>query len=227
MDAAGAATSNANQELTMFTFKAQAKSNAKRFLVKTSKIDEALLDQYLTQRDGEWGCYIDDKGQPVPAETGRVMLGGEPVRMDEPVAGQPLTAEEAPAAVVAPVVADEPAEPMPSGAGAFGAFAMAQLTAPSNTAAPADAPRAAREGATPTAGLKIQKDRPEQNGMRRQSAGSVGDRLWALYDKAGPEVTLEQAKALAAGAGLSTTSAAIALYNWRRFNGIATTRATK
>lgn len=48
-----------------FKFKPQAKSNAKRFLVKTCKIDEANVGEYLTQADGEWGTYVDGSGQPV------------------------------------------------------------------------------------------------------------------------------------------------------------------
>lgn len=191
----------------MYTFKAQAKSNAKRFLVQTAKVDN--FEEYLTQDgDGNWGTYLDETGKP--AKFADVLAAIE-ARKEETCA---------PAPAPSPASATEEPAPFPD---AFGAFAVAQLTAASPTlpAATPSAARPAREGATPTAGLKIQKDRPEQNGIRRQSAGSVGDKLWALYDQAGPEVTLEQAKALAEAAGLSKTSAAIALYNWRKFHGIA------
>lgn len=205
----------------MFTFKAQAKSNAKRFLVATCKVEN--FEDYLTQDgDGNWGTYMQD-GKPVPHATVRGEMEGKIAALAAEVDAA-LPAAPAAAAVVEQA-ADAPAEeetnvaPAPS-ASAFGAFALGQLTA-SAAAAPQPTARAQREGATPTAGLKIQKDRPMQNGMRRQSAGSVGDKLWALFDAAGPAVTLEQAKALATDAGLSPTSAAIALYNWRKFNGIA------
>ncbi len=50
----------------MYTFKPQAKSNAKRFLVATCKVDAADVGQYLAQNaDGEWGTYLGEDGKPV------------------------------------------------------------------------------------------------------------------------------------------------------------------
>jgi len=46
-------------------FKPQAKSNAKRFLVKTSKVAEDDVPLYLTQVDGEWGTYTNEAGEPI------------------------------------------------------------------------------------------------------------------------------------------------------------------
>lgn len=211
----------------MFTFKAQAKSNAKRFLVATCKLEN--FDDYLTQNgEGNWGTYLDAAGKPVPHATVRGEMEGKiaalAAEVNAAIPAAPAAEPMAALAAVAETLAEPDAEEEPSvapapSASAFGAFALGQLTA-SATAAPAPAARTQREGATPTAGLKIQKDRPLQNGVRRQSAGSVGDKLWALFDAAGPAVTLEQAKALATEANLSPTSAAIALYNWRKFNGI-------
>lgn len=194
----------------MFTFKAQAKSNAKRFLVTTCKIDN--FGDYLTQHDGQWGTWLDAEGKPVPA-----------AQVAEPAAATATEEDTAPATSA-------------SAFAAFAAFAASQLGGHANevtaaaaqvaatakaTAEEADEEPAptARAGATSTTGLKIQKDRPEQNGIKRQSAGSVGDRLWALFDSIGKDCTLMQAKAMAEAYGLSTTSAAIALYRWRKFNG--------
>lgn len=198
----------------MFTFKAQAKSNAKRFLVTTCKIEN--FQDYLTQHEGQWGTWVED-GQPVPFAY--VVGTGAP-------AGEPGDAAPAEQVETAPVASST----------AFGAFAASQLAGHANevtaTAAqvaatakpsaeePEDEPApTARAGATSTTGRKIQKDRPEQNGIKRQSAGSVGDRLWSLFDSIGKDCTLMQAKAMAEAHGLSTTSAAIALYRWRKFNG--------
>ena len=200
-----------------FTFKAQAKSNAKRFLTATCKL--ADFEAYLTQDgDGQWGTYMRD-GQPVPHAEVRAEMDGKIAALAAEVASigtapAPATLEEEVAAIAGADTA----------AAAFGALAFGQLTAPTNTtpapvATGATTRSAAREGATPTSGLKIQRDRPEQNGIRRQSAGSVGDKLWSLYDAIGHDCTLEQAKQAATDAGLSTTSAAIALYNWRKFHG--------
>lgn len=202
----------------MFTFKANSsKSNAKRFLTQTAKV--ADFEQYLTQHANQWGTWLDAEGKPVPSAQAVEGVFAA-AKVDAPVAAA-LPAD----ATAADTQEDDTPAPGPS-ASAFAAFALGQLAGNKDEAAqaatPAPAPRASsREGATPTAGLKIQKDRPMQNGIRRQSAGSVGDQLWALYDAAGPDLSLEHAKNLAAGAGLSTTSAAIALYNWRKFHGIA------
>jgi len=48
-----------------FTFKPQAKSNAKRFLVKTNKVAESDVTLYITEFNGQWGTYIDAEGKPV------------------------------------------------------------------------------------------------------------------------------------------------------------------
>lgn len=209
----------------MYTFKSQEKSNAKRFLVKTAKVEN--FEEYLTQdSEGNWGTYLDQAGKPVKAAA---VAAWESIA----TAAAVLPTEEEAVALAGSAdevhsfdADDEPAEPLNDPrqsdpfSQAFGALAMSQLTAPSNTAPIVSAPKANREGATTTAGLRIQKDRPERNGVRRKSAGTVGDKLFALYDKAGHGVTLAQAKALAEEAGLSTTSAVIALYSWRKFNGI-------
>lgn len=179
------------------TFKTQDKHNVKRFLTKTCGIDAANVEEYLTQVDGKWGTWVDADKKPV-----RHADAAAPVA--------------APAPAPAPA-AEEPAdEAEVRAANAFGAFALGQLAGDASSR-PAAAPAARPANST---GLKIQKDRPEQNGVRRQSAGSVGDKLWAIYDAVGSDITLEQAKAAAVAAGLSATSAAIALYNWRKFNGI-------
>lgn len=194
----------------MFTFKAQDKSNAKRFLVKTCKLEN--FDAYLTQHEGKWGTYLDEAGVPVPfAKVYGVAAAAQ--------CAQQAAEEQAPAPTEAPAPVEVEEVPGP-GASAFGAFAVSQLTAEPQPA-PADAPKATREGATSTTGLKIEKDRPVVNGVQRQSKGSVGDRLWALYDSIGEGCTLLQAKAMAEAHGLSTTSAAIALYRWRKYNGFA------
>lgn len=180
----------------MYTFKAQAKSNAKRFLVQTAKV--ADFEKYLTQHEEQWGCWLDASGRPVAAA-----LAESQNAFEAKVAKEAQTDEQLPEDD-GPIVADP-----------FGAFAVSQLAGDgSHKVTPAARPAS-------STGLRIQKDRPEQNGVRRQSSGSVGDRLWAIYDAAGADITLEQAKAAAIAAGLSPTSAAIALYNWRKFNGIA------
>lgn len=59
-----------------------------------------------------------------------------------------------------------------------------------------------------------------RNGVRCPEYGTVTGQLWLLYGKAGAGVTLTQAKQLAKENGLNEASAAIALYNWRKFHGV-------
>lgn len=66
----------------------------------------------------------------------------------------------------------------------------------------------------------------EQNGVKRQAAGSIGDKLWALFDNMGADADHKTAKEKAVAKGFNATSASIAFCNWRRFNGY-TTKAAK
>lgn len=81
--------------------------------------------------------------------------------------------------------------------------------------------------ATPAAtgtGLKIEKDRPEQNGIKRPSAGGKCRAIWdALDEYRTNEGELPDAKfvrALAAEHGYNANNASIEFYQWRKFNGI-------
>lgn len=226
----------------MYKFKPQAKQNAKRFLVKTCKLEN--FEEFLCQDgDGQWGCYLDEAGKPVEHATvvTRIQAAAEETcapadpeavaadmaqameaintQIDEALASSQVE-EPAEAETVdhAEPAQEDPAEAPAPAAAAFGAFAVAQLTA----AAPAPTEEAAkprRDGATSTTGLKIERDREIRNGVQRQSKGSIGDTLWCMYDAIGPQCTLAQARAAAEAAGFNKTSGAISLYRWRRFNG--------
>jgi hypothetical protein len=76
---------------------------------------------------------------------------------------------------------------------------------------------------TTTRGTKVAKERPTQNGVTRQSPGSVGDKLWTAYDQHGGNPTLVEARALAKSLSLNETSASLALYQWRKFHGYGRT----
>lgn len=100
---------------------------------------------------------------------------------------------------------------------------------------PAPAAQKTEKATSPTAGtiveatvqrvdsLQIQKDRPERNGVRRQSAGSIGDQLWTIYSnmqKALGDAKLahKDAKAAAVERGFNPNSASIAFFQWVKFN---------
>ena len=75
-----------------------------------------------------------------------------------------------------------------------------------------------------TTGLIIEKDRPEQNGVKRPSAGglcrAVWDACWAHQEATGLPPTAKEVKAIAETNGWNPNNASIEYYQWRKFNGI-------
>jgi hypothetical protein len=73
-------------------------------------------------------------------------------------------------------------------------------------------------------GLKIEKSRPEQNGVKRPSEGGRCRAVWdALDDYVADTHSQPDAKvvrALAADEGWNPNNASIEYYQWRKFNGI-------
>lgn len=208
-----------------YTFKAQEKSNSKRFLLKTCKLDEALLDQYMTQVMGKWGTYLDSEGKPVPVA---VAEGGKPFGTEQVVDTKLTDADihaMAHASMDAPEGNDADEEAPAPSADAFSNFALAQLTAPSNSAAPADqqAGRTSRESSTAN-GLKIEKNRPSQNGITRPSQGTTCHAVWTLCEKMtadlGRTVPLSALVEAAKGHEINQFTARTQYACWRKFNGI-------
>jgi hypothetical protein len=97
-------------------------------------------------------------------------------------------------------------------------------TVPQPQGAPAKPASAPQAGATAPVQANPQAAQPEapvvRNGVRCPDHDSVTGKLWLLYGQAGAAVTLTQAKQLAEQNGLNPSSAAIALYNWRKFHGV-------
>ena len=75
-----------------------------------------------------------------------------------------------------------------------------------------------------TTGLIIEKNRPEQNGVKRPSAGglcrAVWDACWAHQEITGTPPTAKEVKAIAEANGWNPNNASIEYYQWRKFNGI-------
>lgn len=68
---------------------------------------------------------------------------------------------------------------------------------------------------------KIEKDRPEQNGITRPSAGTVCREAWDAFDRIGVDVaTAQDARNLAEANGWNKNNTSIEFYQWRRFNGV-------
>lgn len=99
-------------------------------------------------------------------------------------------------------------------------------TAPAIVQPEEEAPAAPEAEAAPTGtGLKIEKDRPEQNGIKRPSAGGKCRAIWDALDEYRAETgelpTSKTVKELAADSGWNPNNASIEYYQWRKFNGIA------
>lgn len=80
--------------------------------------------------------------------------------------------------------------------------------------------------ATPeSTGLKIEKDRPEQHGIKRPSIGGKCRAIWDALDEYRAETgelpTSKTVKELAADSGWNPNNASIEYYQWRKYNGIA------
>lgn len=223
----------------MYTFKANSsKSNAKRFLVQTAKVDD--FGQYLTQNGDEWGCYLDADGKPVRHQlvyaAQRAAEGRAPAGMaNEAPAAAPA---EAPAvgvlsnmaasatvrdgALEAAIEAGEAEADAPEGedttaGSAFGAFALGQLTAK-----PRSEPEAAP--AANSSGVKIEKNRPHANGITRPSAGTICADVWELAEamtaSMGRTVPLAALVDAAKEQGINQFTARTQYACWRKFNGI-------
>lgn len=72
-----------------------------------------------------------------------------------------------------------------------------------------------------TSARKIQSNRPERNGVKRPSEGTICAQIWAWCDAAhdtGGKVAAKDLKA--ALPGLDATTCTVQFYRWRKFNGI-------
>ena len=82
-----------------------------------------------------------------------------------------------------------------------------------------------KKAETKSTGLTIEKDRPEQNGVKRPSAGgmcrAVWDACWAQQAETGEVPTAKWVKEKASAMGWNLNNASIEYYQWRKFNGIS------
>ena len=112
--------------------------------------------------------------------------------------------------------ADEPDNVAPAGLLAGLCGIIAGTVTVKEPAAPKAEPK--------TTGLIIEKNRPEQNGVKRPSAGglcrAVWDACWAHQEITGTPPTAKEVKAIAETNGWNPNNASIEYYQWRKFNGI-------
>lgn len=110
-----------------------------------------------------------------------------------------------------------------------GMFAAIGSTLGNGTTNPA--PAATRAPAASRTNYTIEKDRPEQNGIKRPSAGGLCRAVWDAMDaqreaNEGTVPSTQQVRDLALMHNWNINNAMIEYYQWRKFNGI-TGRAKK
>lgn len=208
------------------------KSAAKRGFGRSFKDLASSVNDYLEQVEGKWGFY--------KTEAGAAVIHPRAVDVDLGVLNDMTKPVVATAAAAAPSLASALAEgdddedeggfapldgPSPS---VFGRFAAAQLTASPIGPTPAAAP------ARPAfAASKIEKDRPEQNGVKRPSAGTICARVWDIASTMSdggiahsdgfstrPVATLSEVVKAAEAFGINKFTARTQYARWRVFHGI-------
>lgn len=118
------------------------------------------------------------------------------------------------AAYIAPT---EPEVHAPAASGNM--FASIANTLGNTQQAPAPAARAT------VGGYKIEKDRPQQNGIKQPSTGTTCRTIWDTLDsmraEAGAVPAIGAFKLVAARMGLDPTTTTIQYYRWRNYNGVS------
>lgn len=230
----------------MSNFKAfSSKSNAKRGVIaayKQAGVD--VTENYetlLSQVDGKWGFDIDavqpaaeadllaaavvaqknETEEKVAAATPKPRSAGSVFDM-VPARGAKAVAKEGKAeAEVEPEKetekVDEPEVVAPAVGGAFGSMMSALTT----QRAAAQQPTAANG----RGGYKVEKDRPEQNGVIRPSKDGKCRQVWDKCDElraanGGEAPSAKQMREVSEGMGWNTNNTMIEFYQWRKFNGI-------
>jgi hypothetical protein len=233
----------------MYTFKPQAKSNAKRFLVTTCKVAVEDVGQYLAQdSEGRWGTYLDESGQPVRHQlvyaAKRAADGAAPAGMAKEEGqrfGEERTvpADALPSEAEAHAVAQAAGETAQADAAALEAalkqhdddgedvvnaqgntaFGAFAFSQLTSTAAPA--PAAPARNST---SVKIEKDRPTANGITRPSSGTTCARVWELAEELtaamGRTAPLSVVVDTAKAQGINQFTTRTQYACWRKFNGI-------
>jgi hypothetical protein len=206
------------------------KSKARRALVQVYKVAKDVTEIYICQgEDKRWGFYLDPMGNPYPAR----MAANE--NAAEQAIAQTLAAETQAATEEKQPPVEEETDHVDhmvgtSSASALGSFALAQLTQ-NNVESQVQQPEAkdTTRRTQRVAGVKIERQREERNGIKMPSAGgmcrAVWDELTSLLrhnEESGlaDVPTLAAIKKIAEEKGWNVNNASIEYYQWRRFHGI-------
>lgn len=199
------------------TFKAfkGGKSKARKGLERAYPVLAEHADTLLVQVDGEHGFYIEAADALIAAleaNNSAIDSGKEPADLP--------TGSESDAGAASDD--DQPEDDLPAAPVASGNM-FGGIAATLGTVAVTKPEPAARTGAT-RSNYTIEKDRPEQNGIKRPSAGGLCRAVWDKMDEiraaSGSVPTTTQVRSAAEVEGWNPNNAMIEFYQWRRYNGI-------
>lgn len=209
------------------------KSGARRGFCRAYKDLSEQADSYLTKAHGKWGFFRDEEGKVTPKSAPAA------VEVQEPPAESPELQEHAPAIDYVWPGADVTAHRDPELDAAteehedhtpehdhFSRFALGQLTAERRPEVSAPEPSVRQPALT-----KIEKNRPEQNGVKRPSAGTTCATVWDIAHSLsevsespqtpnGKIATLSQVVKAAEARGINKYTARTQYARWRVFHGI-------
>jgi hypothetical protein len=191
------------------------KSGAKRGFARAfPKLEN--VDNYLDKVEGKWGFYKTADGEAVltnvvPEERAELSVTNEMSSgatalgtYDSSPDGNDLDDEEE----------DESDTPAPA-PDAFSNFAFSQLTSRPQ-------PDATETAARPVVAPKIEKNRPEANGVKRPSVGTLCAQVWEIATSLSKErtATLSEVTKAAESQGINKFTARTQYARWRVFHGI-------
>lgn len=214
---------DAQQTLRSYSTKSKAKRGLSTFL----KIEGEVLDTAAAKLLFQYG----DKAQWTFAEEDATSYFMElQTQQDEPVSSEQPTSDELEQEAQQQQEDTAEPEPEPEEAQANGVFGAMANTMQNHTHS-APAAQAQQQARANRSQYKIEKNRPEQNGIKRPSAGGLCRQVWdamdALREQASGTIpTSQQVRTLAAEKGWNLNNTMIEFYQWRKFNGI-TGRAPK
>lgn len=197
------------------TFKSFGAKNfakgAARKLLQAAGLEEGDINNLLVQVDGKWGFYLN--------ETDNVPVGA-------PVQEEPAQPEPEPQ-----VAEQEAGEPQPTGENAFAGMGTANnpFGAMVSSMQAGTQPQAAAP-VRKAGGYTIQKDRPEQNGIKMPSEGTTCRLIWDTLDSLSSELgsvpPIKLFKEVASKMDIDPTTTTIQYYKWRNFHGVSGRLAT-
>jgi hypothetical protein len=191
--------------------KSKAVKGLRRYLHgKGEFTDEQLASMLFQSSDnGKW-CF--------DAESVDTVLQ---LQKQEAPTEQPAGNTEDPAGDVNEPPKEEQPDDEPAPAAVFGNMNGVLSNVPHQPAPPPSTARAQSRSS-----YTIEKNRPEQHGIKRPSLGGLCRAVWDAMDELraqqnGAIPTSEQVRALAESRGWNKNNAMIEFYQWRKFNGIS------